>query len=212
MMRILLTSAALFALAAPANAVVITSLFSTGVNGAGVATVGNGADLHWTLIGGTAYTGGSNGSFPIGPWVNDAATQRWITPSGNAGDGFVNGNYTFETTFTLGAFTAASFSGFFAADDSITAVRLNGVTLPISGGGYTGYTNFAYSGAAFQTGVNTLSFDVLNSGGGPVGLQVNIAGDYTAAGIPEPGTWGLMISGLGMVGFAARSRRRPVAA
>ncbi len=205
-MRILFVSAALVALAAPANAAVITSLYSTGVTAGGVATTGNGADLHWTLVGGTAYTGGVNGNFPIGPWVTDTATARWITPTGNAGDELPNGNYTFETTFTLGAFTSASFSGIFAADDSITDVRLNGVSLGITGGGYPFYTNFSYSGAAFQTGLNTLSFDVLNSGGGPVGLQVDLSGSYISAAIPEPASWGLMISGLGLVGLAGRRR------
>ena len=205
-MRILLTSAALVALAAPASAAMITSLYSTGVTAGGVAAIGNGADLHWTLVGGTAYTGGVNGSFPIGPWVTDTATARWITPSNNASDGFVNGNYTFETTFTLGAFSSASFGGIFAADDSITDVRLNGVSLGISGGGYPFYSSFSYSGAAFQTGLNTLSFDVLNSGGGPIGLQVDLAGSYTSAEIPEPASWGLMISGLGLVGLAGRRR------
>ena len=214
MLRIFLATTALIAsTATPANAAVITSLFNTGVDAAGVVTTGNSADLHWTLVGGTAFTGGVNGSFPIGPWVNDSATARWITPSGNAGDSFVNGNYTFETTFTLGAFSSAAFSGRFAADDSITGVRLNGVALPISGGNYTFYTAFSYGGVGFQTGLNTLSFDVLNSGGGPVGLQVDIAGTYEGVGaaVPEPATWGLMVVGFGLIGAASRRRKVLVA-
>ena len=45
---------------------------------------GNGADQHWTLDEGPAYTGGVNGQFPIGPWVLDNNISRWITPTSNA--------------------------------------------------------------------------------------------------------------------------------
>lgn len=209
LLRTLLAATALTLAAAPANALVIASLYSTGVATQGVATTGNGADPHWTLVGGTAFNGGTNGSFPIGPWVGDTGSVRWITPTANAADGVPVQNYTFETTFTLGAFTSANFSGRFAADDSVTEVRLNGVTIPISGGGFSFLTNFSYAGNAFQTGLNTLSFDVINSGAGPTGLQVEIAG---ASFVPEPATWGLMVVGFGLVGVSARRRKNVVAA
>jgi hypothetical protein len=36
--------------------------------------------------------------------------------------------------------------------------------------------------------------------------------DSVALSVPEPGTWGMMMAGFGMVGFAARRRRKAVAA
>ena len=71
-----------------AHAVVITGLYNTGVDNTGVATTGNGADQHWQLNGGAAFTGGTNGNFPIGPWLAETAASRWLTPTSNAADSF----------------------------------------------------------------------------------------------------------------------------
>ena len=211
MKTIAIAAALSLAAVSPAAAATITSLYSTGVTNAGVATTGNGADLHWLVDGNAVYTGGTNGSFPIGPWVNDSATSRWITPTTNAADGTPTATYSFSTTFDLTGYSpfSASFSGKFAADDEVTSVILNGTNISITGGGYSFFTPFSYSGAGFVAGVNTLTFNVLNSGGGPTGFNAEISG---TAFVPEPATWTMMISGFGLVGVAARRRRRTVAA
>ncbi len=213
MLKFLAVAAALAA-ALPANAAVITSLFSTGVDSAGVATVGNGADLHWTLAGGTAYTGGTNGSFPIGPWISDSATSRWITPTTNAADSNAITTFAFSTTFDLTGFNAASasISGIFAADDSAT-IFLNGVQVGAANqGGYRSGTAFLIS-SGFIAGLNTLTFSSLNSGAGPTGVNVLVAGTADATGtVPEPAAWALMVVGFGMVGVATRRRPRSIAA
>lgn len=205
------TALALVAVA-PASAATITTLYSTGVDNAGVSTTGNGVDLHWTLAGGTAYTGGANGSYPIGPWVSESATSRWITPTNNAADNNATTSFTYSTTFSLTGFqvTSASFSGKFAADDQVTSILLNGTAIGAIGGGYTSFTSFDSTGGLFVAGLNTLTFVTLNSGSGPTGLNVELSGNATA--VPEPATWGLMITGFGMVGFAARRRTRAVVA
>ena len=41
-----------------------------------------------------------------------------------------------------------------------------------------------------------------NASGGPTGIAFNLVG-----GVPEPGTWALLIAGFGGVGIAARRRR-----
>jgi hypothetical protein len=43
---------------------------------------------------------------------------------------------------------------------------------------------------------------------GDVTDQVSITVDHVAAGVPEPGTWALMIGGLGMAGAMLRRRRQ----
>ncbi len=194
----------------PANAAVITGLYNTGTDSSNVSTTGNGADLHWTLLGGTAYTGGVNGNFPIGPWIADDATSRWITPTPNAADSNAVTTFSFSTTFDLTGFRAAtaSIGGTFAADDSAT-IFLNGVQIGAANqGGYAGRTTFTI-GSGFVAGVNTLTFAALNSGAGPTGVNVVVNG---TAAVPEPAMWGLMIVGFGMVGTAARRRRTSVAA
>ena len=205
--------------AMPAAAASITTLYSTGVNAVGVATIGNGADLHWTLNGGSAFTGGTNGVFPIPPWVSETATSRWLTPSTNAADGFydasTDGIYTYTQVFSLTGYKAstASFSGVFASDNTVDKITLNGVTIAGSGGSFSSWNAFSSAGGTFNAGVNTLTFTVRNfaqNGGNPTGLNVDVVGSATA--VPEPASWALMVVGFGMVGFATRRRSAAIAA
>lgn len=76
--------AAALSMSFAAHAATIVGLYNTGVDDSGVATAGNGADTHWTLNGGAAYTGATNGTFPINPWVAESATSRWLTPTPHA--------------------------------------------------------------------------------------------------------------------------------
>lgn len=218
---IVLGAFAALAAVAPAGAAPIGTLYNTGVDSSGVATTGNSADLHWTLAGGTAYTGATNGSFPIPPWVPETATSRWITPTANAGsfpfDFTSDGIYTFSQSFSLTGFQfkTASLSGVFASDNTVDSITLNGKTITGSGGSFTSFLPFSSTAGAFQAGTNTLTFTVRNfaypaGGSNPTGLRVEVAG--TAAVVPEPATWAMLVVGFGLVGAATRRRVRTVAA
>jgi hypothetical protein len=200
---------AALSLTVAAHAATIGGLYSTGVDNTGVATVGNGADTHWTLNGGTAYTGGTNGTFPIGPWVADSAASRWITPTANASDSFdpnAAGYYTYATSFDLNTAQAAgaAFTGQFAADNTVVDILLNGHS--VGGGGvFSNWTGFAANASDFVAGNNTLQFEVENyaqNGGNPSGLNVQFLS--SVAGVPEPATWAMMIVGVGLVGVSLR--------
>jgi hypothetical protein len=212
--RTLLLAAAAVLVAGTANAATIVGLYSTGVDNSGVAVSGNGADLHWTLNGGSAFTGATNGQFPIGPWVADTAASRWLTPTPNAADSFdptTDGAYDYTLTFNLTAAQAAgaSFTGQFAADNTVTAIMLNGHDLG-SGGGFSSWTGFDAAAPDFKAGQNTLTFDVDNfaqNGGNPTGLNVQFL-TSTAGAVPEPATWSIMLVGFGGLGAALRASRR----
>ena len=220
-MRMLFALAAI-AISAPALAVqpvAIPGLYNTGVDDAGVATSGSASDLHWVRALGIAYTGGTNGQFPIGPWLSEDATSRWLTPGPDAGSDFdpnIDGIYTYITTFSLNGFNpnSASFSGRFAADNLVSAITLNGVTITGSGGGFNFWTDFSSAGGNFVAGVNTLSFTVENGAqltGNPTGLRVEFLSS-SATAVPEPAAWMLLVAGFGLVGVSARRRAKPVAA
>jgi hypothetical protein len=210
--NIVLVATALSALClagADAQAAPIVGLYSTGVDNAGVSTSGTASDLHWSLNGGSAYTSATNGTFPIGPWVPDSTTSRWITPTTNAADSFdpaTNGTYDYTTSFDLAGISGASFAGQFAADNTVLDVLLNGHSLGVSGGDFTGWTNFASIAGDFVVGKNTLEFVVQNyaqNGGNPSGLNVNITSS-TAGAVPEPAAWAMMIIGFFGLGTAVR--------
>ena len=221
MKTMLLAFAAVAAFAVvPANAVTITTLYNTGVAADGTIAVGNGADVHWMLNDGAVFTGGTNGNFPIGPWLADDTNSRWLTPSANAADSFdatTDGLYTYSETFSLAGINAAtaSFTGRFAVDNSVDTILLNGVALAGSGGTFTGFTSFSSAGGTFNAGNNTLTFIVRNfasASGNPTGLRVEVAGvgDPISA-IPEPSTWAMLVMGMGLTGFAARRRKAALA-
>ena len=203
---ILATTLAIVA-AAPVYAAPITSLYSTGVDNSGVATTGNGADLHWTLADGTAYTGGTNGSYPIGPWLSETSTSRWLTSTPNAAD-VVGSPFVYSTTFSLAGFdpTTASISGRFAGDNGVTAILLNGTSISTGADGFTAFTAFNYSGTAFSATTNTLEFDLRNDGG-QAGLRVEVAGTADqSVSVPEPASLGLLAASVGLVGVIRRRR------
>jgi PEP-CTERM motif len=60
------------------------------------------------------------------------------------------------------------------------------------------------AGAAF--GVDTAQFTVVLTG--TPNLRAIYSGELTATLVPEPGTYGLLAAGLGIVAFAARRRRQ----
>lgn len=228
--------AAAIAAAAPASAKNVTSaiagLYNTGVDAANVSVVGVGdPDLHWTLGGGTAYVSGQNGVYPIGAWLAEDSTSRWLTPSPVAGATFdptTDGTYRYNLSFSLSGYKhrSAVILGRFSADDE-TLVMLNGRTINGSVAGFTSWTDFDSIGGKFRPGVNNLTFVVSNfaqASSNPTGLRVELSGTaklrgaprvpepeswaplLSAPGVPEPQAWALLIIGFGFVGIAARRK------
>lgn len=120
--------------------------------------------------------------------------------------------------FTFGTGTSAS-----AGNPAQLAVRRAQGT--IAGGANLSLVNLSYNGAVnggtatFETGLtgsNFTRFLITTRVGGNVNYLGNPGQGFTLSGltatVPEPGTWGLLLVGFGMVGVAARRRSRAVAA
>lgn len=210
-----LSGAVLFVMmaAAPAQAAVI-GLTNTGVN------VSGNIDQAWSITGGSSVPAFSGNAYVNGPhpaWVPNSGTSSWITPfdpfSQNV-DPSANGTYQFQTTFTVtGSTDGAFFTGQFAADNVISRILLNNQVIytgPGSGSQFAGWTAFG-ANTFFQTGANTLEFDLVNyaqaGGGNPAGINVQ----FLTAAVPEPSTWAMMILGFLGVGFVAYRRKSGMA-
>ena len=181
-----LGSSAQFALAGPI--VPLPDLFNTGVNASGVPQADNTPDIHYVFATppptGTVpiVTTSANG-FPIPPWLGDSATSAWLTPSlDTTGD---IGNYTYRTTFNIPAGVDLSqvfINGRLSSDNTVPAVRLNGVDTGITGSGNFGAFDPGFTiQRGFVTGVNTLDFVVNEAtgaagNGGYTGLRVEMTG------------------------------------
>lgn len=128
------------------------------------------------------------------------------------------GIYTFKGVLSL-----ASLSGDFQkvllawrSDNFIKSIVINGQTVYDYTGparnefGATNPFQAAFStanGDLFTTGANEFIVNVQNRPGSrfdPVALNISFLG----SAVPEPGTWMLMILGLGAVGFAMRRRQQ----
>ena len=173
-------------------------LFPTGVDNSGNALADGAADPHYTITSGPDGAGSAakvtlSDRSPIGPWLSDSATSKWISPQADQSGGpEPPGAYVYRTTFNLTGFDPATVqvTGRMLADDQITDVQLNGKSLGITASGFTSWTSLNI-GSGFQAGTNTLDFLVTNGGSSnnPSGLRVELSGTGKAVSTP-PATLG----------------------
>ena len=164
----------------------ILALFNTGVDATGAALAGGSVDPHYKLIVSpdATFTGPDaivTSQIAEGYWVPQSATAKWIAPSANqsypgATPCNAAGTYAYRTTFDLTGFDPATvlITGQWGADNSGTAVRLNGVSLGLTAASYAPLTAFTIN-TGFVAGTNTLEFELLDLGC-PSGLRVELSG------------------------------------
>ncbi len=158
----------------------IATLRPTGVATDGSLLAPGAVDPHYTLVGaGPAVLAQVNNP----AWLGSDGLSQWIGRTASGSDSVPAGTLTYRTSFDLTGYDAATaaISVFFAADNSLDTVKLNGTTLSgVTGAGFGAYLGpFTVSGP-FQPGVNTLDFTWTNAGPGdnPGGLRVRF--DATA--------------------------------
>jgi len=205
------------ALCATATQASIAGLTNTGVD------VLNGQDQAWSIVSGAntaglaypahPYTNTTNGTFPVGPWVQNNNASQWDTPTNPLSqnlDPLQDGKYTYQTSFTLASAATGFFTGQFAADNEIASIIVDGKMIYNGPGSptsqFSSWTSFSYSGP-FVAGLNTIDFNLVNyaqGSGNPSGLNV----EFLASAVPEASTWAMMIMGFAGIGLLAYRRKR----
>ena len=168
-----------------------------------------------------------------GAWLSEGAGVGWtstvpnsqvVVPGTPATRGEVGGLFVFETTFNLTGFDplSAVLQGSWSGDDT-GQMLLNGnvvdtLSAPPSANAGKFLESFSSQPGFFVSGINTLRFEITNSGPvgnrnqtNPMGLFVQFdsaTADRVQVATPEPATVVLMAIGL----LGARITRRRVAA
>ena len=201
--------AALFAAGASAAAP-IAGLYNTGVNNSGVQLAEGAVDPHYTVNGGGAAYVYTNAAYIT------TADAKFIALQADGLRPADQDTNTFSLSFDLSGYNAstASISGLFGADNAGT-VYLNGVQIATQTDAeiypnFQSLTSFS-ANTGFLSGVNTLSFKV-HDYNQPTAFVVSALTGSALAAAPEPGTWVLMLGGVGILGAALRLRRAARAA
>ena len=203
-----LLSIVLLSAAAGANAGTIT-LFNTGVDGTGTPLAANGAtDLHYTVT--SANTPTQQAVTFNCCYFADGPSSAWISVNTGGSDG--SADYDFQTTFVIGAGfdpSTAILTGQFAADNHITATKINGTVVPgATTDTFSNYTAFSVT-SGFVAGLNTLDF-IVHDDGAPSSLRVDsLQGTVSpvTSTAPEPGSIAMLLGGVAFVALRKYSSR-----
>lgn len=206
-------------LSAHADTVLLFGSYGTTASNPGV---GNSATTYDSAA--SQVNNGSTSTFDISPgtvWHAPTGTSSWVSFDPNTGPTSTlvvpNGDYIYHTTFTLGPSDVTDTGTLTVLADDTLSVSLNGtLILPAAGPKGSGNTYSMCSDVApncltpltfnftgFQSGSNTLTFDV---------KQVNLVNeglDYSGgvfSAIPEP--LPLALLGTGLLGLVAGLFRR----
>jgi len=174
----------------------ISGLFNTGEDASGNAIALGTADAHYALISKPAGSAASNTAVDLGfAWVPNDANSTWIGSIAQE----ITGVYQYQTSFTLqpGADPSSVHIDFdLFSDNNLRDILINGVSTGISSN--IQYANATHidlfgSNAAFQSGVNTITFVVDNrdpgspGSSGPTGLRIDNMGGTVAVIEPSGG-------------------------
>jgi Lamin Tail Domain/CotH kinase protein len=150
----------------------LTSLYNTGVNNDHTLASPGTNDLHYTNVTQSLPAVVQTGH-PA--WLGPDGVAQWTGLTANGTENVLDAQFTWRTTADFSAFQPGTFDVklYYAADNQLDNVLLNGASKAISGAGFGGYIGPATI-TGFANGANTLDFVWTNAGPGvnPGGFRV----------------------------------------
>ena len=166
----------------------LAGVYGTGVANDGTLEPGGSVDPHYilTVSADPSFPGPNamvlNDAYPVGTWLLNGPNSKWIAPQTDESVGNAEGDYTYETSFTLAAadLNKIQIVGAWASDNSGTNILVNGASTGLNNGaGFGSLTPFMISvNNGLVAGQNILDFVVHNDPvtPNPTGLRIDLRG------------------------------------
>ena len=200
------------AIASAANAVITVSIYTgtaAATAAAANATIAQAATLGapnaTTTVNAINFTdapGNDSTTFTIGAFLKNPAGLNAATA------GHILNNTYF--LFIGQTYLNAGINSFVVPHDDGLQLSIQGIGLVVNQPGPTAPVNTPFNVNAPTAGLYNFTLSFGETAGGPSVLRFDVNG--SPAGVPEPATWALLVTGFGMVGFAARRRSTSVTA
>lgn len=155
-------------------------LHATGLGSDDTPLADGEVDPHWSvrLNGGSELTPyvQTEATGYVGFWMRPSETSKFISPFSDTIDSSGNGQFIYETAFTLvDAPAAQDLMIYCASDNEMLSVEVNGNALSgVVGGSYSTFQALAVPADFLTTGANAIEF-LVNNSGGPTGFRAEFA-------------------------------------
>jgi hypothetical protein len=187
---------------------------NTGVDGSDVVQPIGSPTSFWTLLSEPAGASEAIGSTPFrfnAGYYADNSVSGWVSPTAGGSAG-VNGFYVYQMIVDLTGFdpNTAVITGTFGTDnDGSISVNGNPPAATACFACFSSPTGFTLN-SGFVAGLNSIQL-AMDNGGDPSAFRVEFAratADVATSGVPEPGSFPLIVGGLSALALLRRKFRR----